>query len=108
MLSRADPASPLCAGPPWSWCRIQAARVLICPTVVWEICGCDVCWADGSWDALQVKMVTGDQRMIAIETSRRLGLGTNIMDGADLMNAKDSLLAHKVVPCFQHIRHHHT
>ena len=29
----------------------------------------------------QVKMVTGDQQAIAIETCRRLGLGTNIMDG---------------------------
>ena len=26
-------------------------------------------------------MVTGDQQAIAIETCRRLGLGTNIMDG---------------------------
>jgi hypothetical protein len=30
-------------------------------------------------------MVTGDQLAIAIETSRRLGLGTNIMEGSELM-----------------------
>lgn len=30
-------------------------------------------------------MVTGDQHAIAVETSRRLGLGTNIMEGAELM-----------------------
>ncbi|KAK9817909.1 hypothetical protein WJX72_004165 [[Myrmecia] bisecta] len=33
-----------------------------------------------------VKMVTGDQTAIAIETSRRLGLGTNIMEGKELMS----------------------
>ena len=32
----------------------------------------------------QVKMVTGDQRLIAIETCRRLGMGTNIMEGSEL------------------------
>ena len=30
-------------------------------------------------------MVTGDQHAIAVETSRRLGLGTHIMDGKALM-----------------------
>lgn len=30
-------------------------------------------------------MVTGDQLAIAVETSRRLGLGTNIMEGKQLM-----------------------
>ncbi len=35
--------------------------------------------------AIQVKMVTGDQRLIAIETCRRLGMGTNIMEGSELM-----------------------
>jgi hypothetical protein len=29
--------------------------------------------------------VTGDQHAIAVETSRRLGLGTDIMDGSELM-----------------------
>jgi hypothetical protein len=33
-------------------------------------------------------MVTGDQLAIAIETSRRLGLGTNIMEGKELMASK--------------------
>ena len=33
-------------------------------------------------------MVTGDQYAIAVETSRRLGLGTNIMEGEELMNSK--------------------
>ena len=46
----------------------------------------------------QVKMVTGDQRLIAVETSRRLGLGTNIMEGAELMQGEitDADLATKV------------
>lgn len=35
-------------------------------------------------------MVTGDQLAIAVETSRRLGLGTNIMEGKALM-AGDSI-----------------
>ena len=30
-------------------------------------------------------MVTGDQQAIAVETSRRLGLGSDIMEGKDLM-----------------------
>jgi hypothetical protein len=30
-------------------------------------------------------MVTGDQLAIAVETSKRLGLGTNIMEGKALM-----------------------
>lgn len=33
-------------------------------------------------------MVTGDQLAIAVETSRRLGLGTNIMEGKELMASK--------------------
>lgn len=33
-------------------------------------------------------MVTGDQYAIAVETSRRLGLGTNIMEGEELLGAK--------------------
>lgn len=39
---------------------------------------------------LQVKMVTGDQYAIAVETSRRLGLGTNIMEGEELLGNKAS------------------
>ena len=38
-----------------------------------------------SFETPQVKMVTGDQLAIAVETSRRLGLGTNIMEGKALM-----------------------
>ncbi|BDA48222.1 Plasma membrane ATPase 1 [Coccomyxa sp. Obi] len=34
---------------------------------------------------VEVKMVTGDQLAIAVETSRRLGLGANIMEGKELM-----------------------
>lgn len=37
---------------------------------------------------VQVKMVTGDQYAIAVETSRRLGLGTKIMEGEELLGAK--------------------
>lgn len=33
-------------------------------------------------------MVTGDQLAIAVETSRRLGLGTNIMEGKELMEGQ--------------------
>lgn len=39
---------------------------------------------------VEVKMVTGDQLAIAIETSRRLGMGTNIMEGKELMAGGDS------------------
>ena len=47
--------------------------------------------------AAQVKMVTGDQLAIAVETSRRLGLGTNIMEGAELAGGGISAeLAHHV------------
>lgn len=35
-------------------------------------------------------MVTGDQHAIAVETSRRLGLGTNIMEGAELLQERGS------------------
>lgn len=43
-------------------------------------------------------MVTGDQHAIAVETSRRLGLGTDIMEGAELMAAgvADDHLINKV------------
>lgn len=34
-------------------------------------------------------MVTGDQLAIAEETSKRLGLGTNIMEGAELLSNDD-------------------
>lgn len=34
-------------------------------------------------------MVTGDQHAIAVETSKRLGLGTNIMEGAKLLEDDD-------------------
>ena len=37
--------------------------------------------------AVQVKMVTGDQKLIAIETCRHLGMGTNIMEGSELLTA---------------------
>ncbi len=40
--------------------------------------------------APQVKMVTGDQHAIAVETSRRLGMGTNIMEGAELLQGQHS------------------
>ena len=39
---------------------------------------------------LQVKMVTGDQYAIAVETSKRLGLGTNIMEGQELLGFEAS------------------
>ena len=42
--------------------------------------------------AVQVKMVTGDQRLIAIETCRRLGMGTNIMEGSELVAGKAGAL----------------
>ncbi|KAI3423925.1 hypothetical protein D9Q98_009759 [Chlorella vulgaris] len=47
---------------------------------------------------VEVKMVTGDQHAIAVETSRRLGLGTDIMEGAELMggNATSESLIAKV------------
>lgn len=35
-------------------------------------------------------MVTGDQYAIAVETSRRLGLGTHIMEGDELLSSKAS------------------
>ena len=44
-------------------------------------------------------MVTGDQHAIAVETSKRLGLGTNIMEGAELMGGSmDDRLASHVSP----------
>ena len=50
-----------------------------------------------SFETPQVKMVTGDQLAIAVETSRRLGLGTNIMEGAELAGGDISAeLAHHV------------
>lgn len=46
-------------------------------------------------------MVTGDQHAIAVETCRRLGMGTGIMEGSDLMRGDISLeqLAVKVGDC---------
>jgi H+-transporting ATPase len=42
-------------------------------------------------------MVTGDQHAIAVETSRRLGLGTDIMEGAELLQGQpDGALGDKV------------
>lgn len=44
-------------------------------------------------------MVTGDQLAIAEETSKRLGLGTNIMEGAELLSNDDfKNLCEKVTP----------
>ena len=45
-------------------------------------------------------MVTGDQLAIAVETCRRLGMGTNIMEGKELMShaAEDLSFAKKVSP----------
>lgn len=51
---------------------------------------------------MQVKMVTGDQRLIAIETSRRLGLGTNIMEGTDLMHNNTDAAALAIKACISH------
>ncbi len=47
---------------------------------------------------VEVKMVTGDQLAIAIETCRRLNMGTNIMEGKELMYSKEANteLLHKV------------
>jgi len=46
-------------------------------------------------------MVTGDQLAIAEETSKRLGLGTNIMEGAELLSNGDFKdLCEKVTPGF--------
>ncbi|MEO6851527.1 MAG: plasma-membrane proton-efflux P-type ATPase, partial [Mucilaginibacter sp.] len=36
----------------------------------------------------KIKMVTGDQLAIAVETSKKLGLGTNILDASDLGDSK--------------------
>ena len=43
-------------------------------------------------------MVTGDQQAIAVETCRRLGMGTNIMEGKELMShaTEDLSFAKKV------------
>jgi H+-transporting ATPase len=38
---------------------------------------------------VKIKMVTGDQIAIARETSRQLGLGTNILDASSLRDAKE-------------------
>ena len=45
-------------------------------------------------------MVTGDQLAIAVETCRRLGMGTNIMEGKELMShaTEDLSFAKKVSP----------
>jgi H+-transporting ATPase len=37
---------------------------------------------------VKIKMVTGDQLAIAVETSKKLGLGTNILDASDLGDSK--------------------
>jgi magnesium-transporting ATPase (P-type) len=37
---------------------------------------------------VKVKMVTGDQLAIAIETAKKLGLGTGILDAASLGDVK--------------------
>jgi hypothetical protein len=58
-----------------------------------------VCWCLNAFSTVkQVKMVTGDQHAIAVETSRRLGLGTEIMEGSELMggNATNESLIAKV------------
>jgi H+-transporting ATPase len=44
--------------------------------------------AEANKMGVQVKMVTGDQYAIAVETCKRLGLGTNIMEGSELMQHK--------------------
>ena len=49
--------------------------------------------------APQVKMVTGDQHAIAVETSRRLGMGTNIMEGAELLQGQHSAALGDKVGC---------
>lgn len=36
---------------------------------------------------VEVKMVTGDQHAIAVETARRLGMGTNILEGTEIAEA---------------------
>lgn len=38
---------------------------------------------------VEVKMVTGDQYAIAVETAKRLGMGHGIMEGSDLMTTDD-------------------
>ena len=48
---------------------------------------------DGKVVPLQVKMVTGDPLAIAVETCRSLGMGTNIMEGAELMQHKSEDLS---------------
>ena len=67
----------------------MAPRLLTCqqgPSGCW-LC----CWwylfLQSCMGAVQVKMVTGDQKLIAVETCRRLGLGTDIMEGSELMTA---------------------
>jgi H+-transporting ATPase len=44
---------------------------------------------DAAQMGVKVKMLTGDQIAIARETSRQLGLGTNILDASGLHDAKD-------------------
>ena len=48
---------------------------------------------------LQIKMVTGDQLAIGVETSRRLGMGTRFMEGKDLMHGEitDAELGQKIL-----------
>ena len=42
---------------------------------------------------LQIKMITGDNLQIGVETAKRLGLGTNFMEGKELMRSDMSSAA---------------
>lgn len=42
---------------------------------------------DANWAFAQVKMITGDNLQIGVETAKRLGLGTNFMEGKELMRS---------------------
>ena len=48
--------------------------------------------AEAQAQGIDVKMITGDQRAIAIETARRLELGTNIL-GSDIWSETNALIA---------------
>lgn len=50
---------------------------------------CESVSATFPFRSVQVKMVTGDQLAIAVETSRRLGLGTDMMEGKELMGDRE-------------------
>ena len=81
MGSHASEALHLPSRPKWLLALLLVVPVLRLPALR----GCCV----------QVKMVTGDQKLIAIETCRRLGMGTNIMAGPEL-TPEDAALAAKV------------